>query len=168
MAESVFLKEAISEDDLANLHSALLSDNSVGSMIDTRPQILRRKGSANVKGAVKGFVGKFNSVINAVSPDMPIDEVMRSAVDVMQEWTDIHPSSDANGRLSRILGNAVLHKARQGLIPISLPNKWQHRLVYNNSTDSTKEMKVSYWKNILLPHAKSWTDLATYEIGTAA
>ena len=162
IAKEIFIKERVELDDILSIHQKLVPDSPRGGQINHDPNILRRIESGDLDSALDGFMTKLNTRLSEITPQTPQDEVLETATELMGDWANIHATHNANGRLSRIIGNAILMKAGQPLIPVTIPNKWEQRMALKESEEDPSILR-EYWKGITLPVVKTWEDLVIYE-----
>ena len=164
-AEEIFIKEKVELDDILSIHQELVSDSPRGGQINHNPNTLREIESGDLDSELDGFMTEFNTGILEITPQTPQNEVIETATELMKKWTDMHATHDANGRLSRIIGNAILIKGGQELIPVTVPNKWEQRIAIEDSERDQLALQ-QYWRRIMLPTVKTWEDLIAYEKGS--
>jgi Fic family protein len=124
-------RDAVSEQDLFDLHRAVLTDtvidiyspagawkrepNSTNAVApDGRQIIIEFPAPGAVPSLMEGWVKRFNALSPATA-----DEAMEAYAISHLELVSIHPFYDGNGRVARLLGNVPVLRA--GLPPLVVP-----------------------------------------------
>lgn len=97
-----------------------------------------------VEPQLRDFVKRFAERLASVRPDSQPDDVRDLALLVIDDFTPIHPFHNGNGRMGRILANAILKKGGLPQIPVVIENKWKHRRALEESKVNPDAMK-EYW-----------------------
>lgn len=114
MVENALSERPLTEVDIRNLHAAICNGEPFAGSYRTNP--VEISGARHVPPEwyqVPEMMGQLSRWVNDTQQDYPV--ALRAAV--LHAWfTHIHPFSDGNGRLARILVNILMARARVPIV----------------------------------------------------
>ena len=161
-AALVFNQDQISLKSLMQIHKRLMGDEPGGGLVDTNANTLNLFKGKDVEEELMDFETELNDIFKSVSTELSDQEALLLAIDVMKKWTDIHATSDGNGRLSRIIANGILNRSGKPLLPVSITNKWLHRKAIEEASENPEAL-VDFFTAQQQVGMTTWEQLIAYE-----